>query len=649
VNARSVRPYGSWNSPVTAAEVAAAGIRLGQVQVSGSSVYWLEGRPLEGGRGVIMRRHSDGKVEEVTGPEHNVRTRVHEYGGGDFLVHGETVFFSNDADQRLYRLDPGAAPQAITPAPEFSRALRYADGQCTPDGRWILCVQERHRTDGSVLNELVAIPTDGSAPPQVVASGRDFYAFPRLSPDGRQLTWTCWDAPDMPWDATELWVAEMRSDACLGELRRIAGGAGESVVQPAWSPEGMLHFISDSSGWWNLYCERDGEIVALAPAEHDFGVAQWNFGLSLYAFLADGRIACLYFEKGRQRLGMLEPSAGAVRPLELPWTSYTPAQLRAVEGGALVFIAAGVREAPAVRLHDADAGHHLVLRAGSTRAVDEDLISEPQAIEFPGGGGDRAHAFYYPPHNPRFAAPADELPPLLVLSHGGPTSISPAELSLRVQYWTTRGFAVVDVNYGGSTGYGRAYRERLYGKWGVVDTEDCIQAAKYLVQRGLADPRRLAIRGGSAGGYTTLCALVFHDIFRAGASSYGVADLETLVADTHKFEAHYPERLLGPYPERRDLYRERSPIHHAERVSCPVILFQGLEDAIVPPSQAEAFVHALQAKGVPHAYLTFAGEQHGFRKAETIQRCVEAELYFYAQVFGLEPADALEPVPIANL
>lgn len=646
---RKTAAYGSWQSPIGAGFAAAAGVRLGQIRIDGTDIYWLEGRPLEGGRGVVMCRRADGTLSEVTPAGMNVRSRVHEYGGGDYLVHDGTVYVCNDADQRLYRLEPGRAATPVTPAPTTPKGLRYADGRCTPDGRVIVCVRESHEMEGRVVNELVAVPADGSREPWVVAAGRDFYAFPRLSPDGRRLAWTCWDAPNMPWDGTELWVAELREDGTIGNAERVAGGPQESVFQPAWSPDNVLHFISDRSGWWNLYCVRDGTVTPLAPMEADFGVAQWVFGLSTYAFLADGTIACIFFESGIQRLGLITPGSARVEPLDVPWTSYAPAQLKS-DDERLVFIGASPTQASAVITLDPRRMQAEVLRYSSDCNLDPSFISAPSAIEFPTGNGFVAHAFYYPPRSRDFVGPADERPPLLVISHGGPTAHSPGELNLKIQYWTSRGFAVVDVNYRGSTGFGRAYREQLKGAWGIADVQDCINAARYLAERGEVDGKRLAIRGSSAGGYTTLCALVFHDVFSAGASYYGIADLEMLATDTHKFEARYPDALVGPYPQEKGLYRARSPIHFVDRLSCPVILFQGLEDRVVPPSQAEAMARALQAKGIPYAYLTFAGEQHGFRKAETVRRTLEAELYFYGKVFGFELADmdTVEPVAIEN-
>lgn len=644
---RAEAPYGSWASPISAAALAEAGIRLGAVRWSGGALYWIEARPTEGGRNVLARRDSSGRVEDVTPAGFNVRTRVHEYGGGSFAVHGDTVLFSNFADQRLYRQDGvGAEPRPITPEPPSPASIRYADGRFTPDGLHLVCVRERHE-GGDAVNELVTLAADGSSEPQVLASGRDFYSFPRVSPDGRRLAWTEWDHPNMPWDGTELWVAALTPQAGLtGERRRVAGGPSESIFQPSWAPDGVLHFVSDLTGWWNLYREKGTAVKALHPMEGEFGEPQWMFGLSRYGFLDDGRIACLYVREGVDHLGLLDPAISDLQPLEVPFT--TLAYLEA-SGGRLAFVAGGPREARAVVILDPASAQTEVVRRSHDLEVDAAYLSVPRPVTFPTGDGLMAHALFYPPANPDFTAPAEESPPLLVLSHGGPTSRATSELDMEMQFWTSRGFALVDVNYGGSSGYGRDYRERLYGTWGVVDVQDCINAARSLVERGRADGRRLAIRGGSAGGYTTLCALVFHDVFAAGASYYGVADAEALARDTHKFESRYLDRLIGPYPEAAERYRERSPIHFVDRLSCPVILFQGLEDEVVPRSQAEAMVEALRRKGIPYAYLAFEGEQHGFRRAETIRRCAEAELSFYGRIFGFTPAGDIEAVLVENL
>lgn len=640
-------PYGSWRSPISAATVAAGEIPLSAPDIAGEDVYWLEGKPGEGGRTVAVCHRASGERTELTPSSFSVRTRVHEYGGGAYLVRGSTVFFANFDDQRLYRQD-GAVPHPITPEPDTDAGTRYADGCLTPDGSLLICVRELHPQDGGEpVNELAVIPADGSAPPRTVVSGHDFFAAPHISPDGRQLTWLTWDHPRMPWDGTEMWVGDLGADATVDNVRRIAGGPRESVFQPRWSPQGELHFVSDRTGWWNLYRVADGNIEALAPTDAEFGVPLWQFGSATYTFLDDGRIACIYSREGIDRLAFLSQD-GELVTADLPYTAYSPS-LRA-HGDSLVFIAGSPTEAAAVIRLDTRSGEFDVLRRSVEHALDPSYVSQARPIAFPTGDGSAtAHALYYPPTNPDFSGPAGEHPPLIVESHGGPTSMARAALSLATQYWTSRGFAVVDVNYGGSTGFGRAYRERLNGMWGIVDTEDCINAAGYLAGQGLADGRRLTIRGGSAGGYTTLCALVFHDDFAAGASYYGVADCEALATDTHKFESRYLDGLIGPYPQARDLYRQRSPIHYADRLSCPVILFQGLEDRVVPPAQAEMMAEAMRANGVPFAYLAFEGEQHGFRKAETITRTLEAELYFYAKVLDFPLTEPIEPVDIENL
>jgi dipeptidyl aminopeptidase/acylaminoacyl peptidase len=637
--------YGSWRSPITAASIAEGAVGLVEPVPAESTVYWLEQRPAEGGRYVVVRRDAGGAAADAIPAGFNARTRVHEYGGGAYLVHRDMVFFSNFEDQRIYRCEPQGAPEPITPEPREKARLRYADGRLTPDGRLIVCVRESHEGD-DVVNELVAFPVDGSRAPSVLASGHDFYSFPRVSPDGKTLAWTTWDHPRMPWDGTELWVAELHGDRVLGDPLLVAGGAQESIFQPEWSADGVLHFVSDRTGWWNLYRRQDGQIEPLAPMEAEFGVPQWVFGLSTYAFLPDGRIACAYGSEGMQRLGLLKPG-GVLEELE---ATHLPAGLPSLRGRGttLTYVGASPTAAPAVVSLDVESGALEILATSIEREIDRGYISVPRALEFATEGGLSAHALFYAPANKDFQPPTDDRPPLLVLSHGGPTSQADSALDPRIQFWTSRGFAVVDVNYGGSTGYGRTYRERLRGRWGEVDVADCLNAARHLAAAGEVDGGRLAIRGGSAGGYTTLCALAFHDLFAAGASYYGVADAELLAKDTHRFESRYLDGLIGPYPEAAELYRARSPIHFADQVSCPLILFQGLEDEVVPPSQAEEMVAALEKNRIPYAYLAFEGEQHGFRRAATIIRTLEAELLFYSRILRFEPADSLEPVEIHN-
>jgi dipeptidyl aminopeptidase/acylaminoacyl peptidase len=651
----TVAPYGSWRSPIEAATVARAGRRLGAATIAADgAVWWAEGRPDEGGRVALMRRPRGGEPEEVTPAGANVRTRVHEYGGGSWCLLGsEEVVFVEFGDQRLYRQRLGEEPVPISPEPGEPGALRYADMRPDPDGRLLVCVRESHG-EGEAVNEVVSLPLDGSGEPQVLASGRDFYSFPRVSPDGNWLAWTCWDHPNMPWDGTELWVAPLVDP---GQEQLVAGGAEESIFQPEWGPEGRLHFVSDRDGWWNLYRAREpgaelsgeeGTLVQLTEERADLAHPQWLFGGATYAFLEGGAIACVRCERGAERLYLLEPEGWEPTDLDLPYTAFGFPAI-AARGSEVAFAAASPERETEVVLFDARRRECEVVRTSSEEPVDPAYVSRPRPIEFPTGEGEVAYGFFYPPTNPEFEAPAGELPPLIVESHGGPTSHATPALSREYLFWTSRGIGVVDVNYRGSSGYGREFRNKLRGAWGLVDTEDCVKAARYLAAEGEADGERLAIRGGSAGGYATLCALTFYDEFAAGASYYGVADTEALARDTHKFESRYLDRLIGPYPEQADLYRERSPINHVERLRSPVILLQGLEDEVVPPNQAETMVAALERNGVPHAYLAFAGEQHGFRRAETNIRCLEAELYFYGRIMGFEPAGEIEPVEISGL
>jgi dipeptidyl aminopeptidase/acylaminoacyl peptidase len=639
-------PYGAWRSPISPQVVAEAGRRLASATLAGDgAVWWAEGRPAEAGRVVLMRRDSSGAIEEVTPAEFYARTRVHEYGGGAWGLHGDdAVVFVNLADQRLYRQALGEEPRALTGAPDSPAALRYADMRVTPGGTALVCVREAHG-GGEAENEIVSVALDGSGATTVLAAGRDFYSFPRPSPDGRWLAWTCWDHPNMPWDGTELWLAPFDDPAAA---RLVAGGPAESVFQPEWSPDGVLHFASDRDGWWNLQrLEDDGSVTALTAERAELAHPQWLFGGATFAFLDDGAIACVSNEGGEERLGILRPGAEAVEDLALPFTSFGFPSLSA-RGPRVAFAAAGPGRETVVAVHDVASGETKVLREASEIAIDPAYVSSPRAIEFPSSGGASAHAFFYPPSNAEFEAPQGELPPLIVQSHGGPTSHATPALDREILFWTSRGIGVVDVNYRGSSGFGRPYREALNGTWGIVDTDDCIAAARFLADSGEADGERLAIHGGSAGGYSTLCALTFHEEFATGASYYGVADAETLAQDTHKFESRYLDGLIGPYPEAAETYRERSPIHFVERLRSPVILFQGLEDEIVPPNQAETMVAALKQNGIPHAYLAFAGEQHGFRRAETEIRCLEAELYFYGRILGFDPADDLRPVEIVE-
>ena len=546
--AKQVAPYGAWVSPITAESLARGGVRLAEVRVSGADLYWLEGRPTEGGRNVVVRRAADGAIGDVTPRGYDVRTLVHEYGGGAYAVHGDAVFFASFEDQRIYRQDAGGQPRPITPEPPRPRALRYADLELSPDGRRIYCVRETHPESGEAVNEIVTLPSDGSREPALLVGGHDFVSYPRLSPDATHLCWTSWEHPRMPWDGTDLWLAELTADGKLEEARCVAGGPAESIYQPAFAPDGTLHFVSDRSGWWNLYRLGEDGPEALAPMEAEFGRPQWGFAGATYGFLGDGRLCCVFGDAGSDHLGTVE--SGRVREIQTPYAAFGRlVPFARGSGDALAVIAASPSQSPAVVILDPADGASEVVRLSREDAIPPEQLSAPESVEFPTAGDRTAHALYYAPCSAGFRGPEDERPPLVVMSHGGPTGATSSTLNPAIQFWTTRGFAVVDVNYGGSTGYGRAYRERLRGSWGVVDTQDCIAAALWLAERGLVDRERMAIRGGSAGGYTTLCALTFHDVFAAGASYYGVADAEALARDTHKFESRYLDGLMGPYPE----------------------------------------------------------------------------------------------------
>ena len=751
-------PYGSWKSPITSELIVAESIGLGDIALDGDDIYWVESRPSEGGRRVIVRRRPDRQTADITPRPFNVRTRVHEYGGGDFTVSDGIIYFANFDDQRLYRQEGDGPPQPITPAADPEGGLRYADMVVDQLRGRLIAVREDHTVPGTEpVNALVSLPGIGlpgvglpgvglpgvglpgiglpgiglpgvglpgvglpgiglpgvglpgvglpgvglpgvglpgaglagtglrrrgepegggqggqghqahqgasglagggsiAAEAQVLVSGSDFYAAPRLSPDGSTLAWLAWNHPNMPWEGTELWTAAVAPDGSLvpGTGEMVAGGTSESIGQPEWSPDGILYFVSDRTGWWNLYRFRNGAVEPVTPPlALEFGKPHWVFGSATYGFASAQCIICAYADLGAWQLAELDTTTGQLSPILVPYTEMGRTGLRVAAGQAVFGAGSPTEPLSMLRLDlsvDPVGGSLEILQKAGAVTVDSGYLSAPVSVEFPTEDGLTAYAFYYPPQNRDYTALAGERPPLLVKSHGGPTASASTALNLQLQYWTSRGIAVLDVNYGGSTGYGRAYRDRLRGRWGIVDVDDCVNGARHLVAQGQVDDQRLAIDGGSAGGYTTLAALTFRDVFRAGASHYGVSDLEALAQDTHKFESRYLDGLVGPYPERQDLYRERSPINFTDQLSCPLIFFQGLEDKIVPPSQAELMFDAVRRKGLPTAYILFEGEQHGFRRAENIRRSLDAELYFYSRVFGFALADPVEPVAIENL
>lgn len=626
-------PFGAWPSPISADDVARGAARLSTPRLVDGELWWTEGRPAESGRQVVVRRDADGVVHDVLPAAANARTRVHEYGGLSWVVAGGALVFAEFTDQRLWRLDPGAAePVALTPAPDEPSGLRYADPVVVGGEVW--CVRESHAA-GAVRRHLVAVPLDGSLAVRELVGGSDFLAHPRLSPDGGHLAWIAWDHPQMPWDGTELRVAPV-IDGTVGEPRTLLGGTEESVLQPEWADAATLYAVTDATGWWNLVrVPLDGTgSESLHAADEEFAAPLWQLGQTSYAVLDDGRLAVTH-GAGRAALGVLDPATGALADLDVPFDSVSAVD---AVGGTVVGIGTSPTAARSVFTVDLGTGVVDVLdHADDGPVLGAEWLPVPTAEELPGPDGRTVHALVHPPTHPTAVAPAGELPPYVVFVHGGPTSQSPNARSTEKAYFTSRGIGVVDVNYGGSSGYGRAYRNALREQWGVVDVEDCVAAAQALAADGRADGARLVIRGGSAGGWTVLSALTRTDAFAAGASYYGVAELVRFAQDTHDFESRYLDGLIGPLPETLDRYVERAPLSHVDGLSCPVLLLQGDEDEVVPPSQSELFRDALVRKGIPHAYLLFAGEQHGFRQAGNVVTALESELSFYGQVLGFTP------------
>lgn len=654
---RSEIPYGSWPTPLTAEVVLSSAIGVGEIAVDGDDIVWSESHPEQAGRIQLVRRSGSGALAELLPDGFSARTRVHEYGGADWWTRQGVVWFANSSDQRLYRIGPdGGSPVALSPEPQTPSGDRYADGDVRADGTELVCVREHHSPDGrgaiDVINELVTLDARRPSVPTPLVTGPDFVAHPRFSSDSERLCWIEWDHPNMPWDGTRLKVRTLGD----GSETTVAGGAEESVVEPTWQADGSLVFISDRSGWWKLYRwdPVSGAVETLVEVDADIGLPAWSLGGSRYATLPDGRIVYAVSREGYDSLAVRHLD-GSSEAIPSPFSVIDEVR-NAGEQDVVVLAATPMTETAIVRISLAgDEPSSETVRAPRdlTRlGIDAGYLSEPEAIEFPTTGGARAHALFYAPVNRDLAPPPDELPPLLVIIHGGPTSQAHPQLALTVQYWTSRGFAVAAVNHRGSSGYGREYRNLLRGTWGVADVEDCMAAARHLASKGRVDPRRMGIRGGSAGGFTTLAALAREDTpFAAGADRYGIADLEVLAGDTHKFESRYLDQLIGPYPQERERYVERSPIHHLDQLRRPLIVLHGADDPVVPVIQSEMIVSALRANGAPVAYIVFEGEQHGFRQAANIRRGLEAELSFYAQVFGFElpPDEQIEPVEIENL
>jgi len=641
MNTPQVASCGSWKSPITSDLIVSQTVGVGSLSVNQENIYWLERRPQEQGRSLLVSYDRKGEIKNFTPAPLSVRSKIHEYGGGAFVVERNAIYFSNYQDGRIYQQVIGTKPYPLTE--QLDR--RYGDLAVDIDRNRLICISEEHSVGKEARNTIVAININTGRIVDLVA-GSDFYSSPRLSPDGKQLAWLSWDHPDMPWDSTYLWLAQLDDDGLILQPELIAGGAAESICEPKWGEDGTLFFSSDRTDWWNLYRRKpDGEVEILHQKSAEFAYPHWVFGLSTYAVVGD-KLICAYSESGSWHLGSIDLKTKQFQEIKTRYTNISDLQ-----GGDdyVVFIGGAPTETTAVIKLNLEAGREEILRRTGELQIDPGYLSLPEAIAFQTTDNLTAHAWYYPPQNQDFCVPAGELPPLVVKSHGGPTAAASVDLNLRIQYWTSRGFGYLDVNYGGSIGYGRQYRQRLDAKWGIVDVDDCVNAAKYLVERGSVDGDRLVITGSSAGGYTTLAALTFRDTFKAGASYYGISDLEILAKDTHKFESRYLDRLVGKYPEDRAVYQERSPIYFTDRLDCPVIFFQGLKDKVVPPNQAEMMFEAIKQKGLPVAYISFEQEAHGFRIAENIKKALDSEFYFYSRVFGFQPADAIEEIEIINL
>ncbi|MFL5280259.1 MAG: prolyl oligopeptidase family serine peptidase [Rhodopila sp.] len=662
---KQTAPFGTWVSPVTVDLVCGQSVSLSELSADGNDLFWLEQRPGDKGRTTLVRRSGDGSIQDVSPPGEDVGSRVHEYGGGSYVAEGGRILWSSRRDGSVWLLDPRRSPVPVRIA--AVPGCRFADFRFVGSQPVAVCVREDHRDrrEGDPEAAIVALdlaPGVNAAANEgsLLVRGADFYAYPRLSPDGQWLAWISWNHPDMPWDATQLHVAAFGGNGGLGSAMTVAGGPDEAVLQPAWSPNGILHFISDRTGWWSVYRAEalsgsgsSPSVTLAAAGEGEIGGPLWNLGARWYGFAPDGEIVAILETGGQARIVRAQASARVTEVSGAPQAFQCPVFLPASQTGVfrMAFISASPDSMPAVEITSVDRDR--VLRTETVRAAGPNVLG-PQDISvgtlfsFPTADGQTTHAVWYPPTNASFAAPEGERPPLVVMIHGGPTGSASNAFSLNVQWWTSRGFGVAHVNYRGSTGFGRAYRRALDGAWGVADVEDCIAAARYLAERGMVDSDRMAIRGGSAGGFTTLAALVSSDMFRAGASLYGIGDLSLLARDTHKFEARYLDRLVGPWPQAADVYAARSPINHMAAMTAPVIFFQGLEDKVVPPSQARVMVEAMTARGLRVAHYEFAGEGHGFRGAEALRRTRELELDFYGRVFGFEPPDLSERVSFVN-
>ena len=621
-----------WESPISASLVASSKINFGDLAIDGNDIYWTETKADENGRSVIVRHRENAPIKIINRAPYDVKSKVHEYGGGSFCAYNGTVFFSNFTDQKIYRVkETDKDPEPIT---SNSDNTRYADYLFDNSRKNLIGIRETHSESGSIENCIVAIDTEGRQKEKILAEGADFYSSPRLSPDAKFLAWIQWDHPNMPWDSTELWVAELDNLGDVKSCSKIQGFQKESVCDPSWSPEGKLHFVSDVSGWWNIYKQEDDDIINITPFEAEFTQPKWGLGSTFYGFVNEKELFCAFNKNGQWSFGTISHN-NVFSDIKFNHEINDIGRSGVKVHDNQILLSAGSHlEQESIFLINGD-GLINNLRSSCSYEFSVDLISVPETIEFRTENAEIAHGFFYPPRNPKFYAPNDELPPLLVLSHGGPTGSTSTAFNVAVQFWTTRGFAVLDVNYRGSTGYGSRYRKSLYGKWGISDVQDCINGADFLARDGRVDKEKLAIRGSSAGGFTTLAALTFTNKFQVGASYYGISDLEALAIETHKFESHYMESLIGKYPENKKLYFDRSPLMHSELLSCPIILFQGSDDKVVPPNQSQRMANSLETQGIKVSYTVYDGEGHGFRKPANIEDSLNSELEFYLDVLPI--------------
>ncbi|HAQ04066.1 MAG TPA: peptidase [Acidimicrobiaceae bacterium] len=626
---------GTWESPITSEMLVGGAVRLGEIVTDGDDVWWAESRPDEGGRTVLVRNGIDQTDENI-----NVRTLVHEYGGSAWTVRNETLVYSQYSDQRLYRRDKSNHSIPLTPEPEIQQGCRYADGRITNNEEWYVCVRELHnKSNEEPSNEIVAVPLDGSGQIKVLVSGPDFVSSPRLSKKGDQIAWVQWNHPNMPWDDTQLCVASLKEMTLINQ--KVVKSKAESFFQPEWDDQGNLYVVSDRNNWWNLFrvdqSTNDMDLIPLTNIEAEIGLPQWVFGQSRYVFVGD-EIWLAYREAGIDNLATLLPD-GRLEKIEIDATEIE--SVTNYQDGIVATVSSWKAESLVTFVNRKE-----IRPLSKTRdlGIDENWFPVPETFTYQTSDSEKAHALFYSPTNPEYEISEKEKPPLIVLAHGGPTAAARRQLQLSITYWTSRGFGVADVDYRGSTGYGRSFRNRLRNSWGLADVEDCVSVAKYLVEQKKVDKNKLAIKGGSAGGFTVLAALTFHDTFTAGASRYGIADLAILAKDTHKFESRYLDRLVGKWPEDEETYKQRSPIHHIEQLSTPMVILQGSEDPIVPPNQAHLMAQKLKENDIPHALIEFPDEGHGFRKAPNITKAIESELAFFSHIFDFEPFDDLQKI-----